>query len=69
MNSGLNPREREVLVLTARGWSDKLIARGMQISPGTVNSHLRSIYRKLGVHSRVEAVVKAMRSGLLPEEA
>jgi DNA-binding CsgD family transcriptional regulator len=65
----LSPTEREVLVLASRGHSDKLIGREMDISYLTVKGHLSSVYRKLEARNRVHAVVKALRLGLLPEEA
>lgn len=65
----LSPTEREILVLVSRGHSDKLIGREMDISYLTVKDHLGNVYRKLEARNRVHAVVKAMRAGLLPEEA
>jgi predicted ATPase/DNA-binding CsgD family transcriptional regulator len=52
---GLTTREIEVLHLVASGLSDKDIAEKLVLSPRTVNSHLASIYSKLGVNSRVAA--------------
>ncbi len=54
----LSPREREVLHYLAQGYRYKEIAEALFISPETVRSHLRSIYDKLHVRSRTEAVVK-----------
>jgi DNA-binding CsgD family transcriptional regulator len=51
----LSPRERRVLELVARGASNKEIARELNVSEGTVRTHLERLYRKLGVHSRTEA--------------
>lgn len=65
----LTPTEREVLVLTSRGLPRKTIGRDMGITENTVNDHLKAIFDKMGVHNRMQAVVKAMRAGLLPEEA
>jgi serine/threonine protein kinase/DNA-binding CsgD family transcriptional regulator len=61
----LTSRELEVLQLLARGLSNKQIARAMSITPRTVNFHLDNIYSKLGVSSRTEAVIAAMRQGIL----
>lgn len=63
--SFLTPREIELLQLFARGASYKEAARELQISPLTVGNHVKSIYRKLAVNSRGEAVYSAMRSGQL----
>jgi len=60
----LTPRENEILALLAEGQSNKEIARNLGISDGTVKRHVKSILRKLGVHSRVEAAVIAVEQGL-----
>lgn len=54
---GLTQREKEVLELMAQGLSNKEIARRMLISPSTVKSHASRVLYKLGVHSRLEAVL------------
>lgn len=61
----LTPRECEALELVARGFSCAEIARLQQVSVHTTRSHLKSIYAKLGVHSKSEAVFEASASGLL----
>jgi two-component system nitrate/nitrite response regulator NarL len=65
----LTPREREILCLLAEGQSNKMIARNLGISDGTVKLHVKSILRKLNVHSRVEAAVIAVEKGLRQNEA
>lgn len=60
----LTPRESEILGLLAEGQSNKVIARNLGISDGTVKLHVKAILRKLGVHSRVEAAVLAVQQGL-----
>jgi DNA-binding CsgD family transcriptional regulator len=57
--STLSLRETEVLRLVAAGLTDLEIARQLVLSPRTINAHLRSIYRKMGVGSRTAAVVAA----------
>jgi DNA-binding NarL/FixJ family response regulator len=57
----LTPREIELLELFSRGHSYKLASRALGISPLTVGNHVKSIYRKLQVHSRGEAVYEAVR--------
>lgn len=60
----LTPRETEILMQLAEGLSNKLIARELGISDGTVKLHVKSILRKLNMHSRVEAAVFAVEQGL-----
>jgi len=59
----LTPREREVLDLIARGWSNGQIAEELFISPKTVRNHVTRIYSKLDVDRRAEAIVKAREAG------
>lgn len=61
----LSARELEVLQLFADGHSYKTAAKTLQVSIDTVRFHIRNIYEKLHVHSKSEAVVKALREGLL----
>ncbi|MGD8908655.1 MAG: response regulator transcription factor [Chromatiales bacterium] len=60
----LTPREREILCHLADGQSNKVIARNLGISDGTVKLHVKAILRKLDVHSRVEAAVIAVEHNL-----
>lgn len=55
---GLTERQREVLHWLAIGESNKTIGRRLNISPHTVNMHIRAVFRALGVHGRIEAVNK-----------
>ena len=61
----LSPRERTVLELTGAGLSTKAVARLLGISPNTVKFHLQAVFDKLGVTSRAEAVMAAIRRGEL----
>jgi len=61
----LTRRELEVLRLLAAGLSNRGIADALVIAVGTVKKHLKNIYRKLGVHSRTQAVARARDQGLL----
>jgi DNA-binding NarL/FixJ family response regulator len=61
----LTEREVGVLAWTARGLTNKAIAYQLKISPRTVQGHLASIYTKLGVGTRTEAVTKAVQLGLI----
>ena len=60
----LTPRESEILSLLAEGQSNKVIARNLGISDGTVKLHVKAILRKLNIHSRVEAAVIAVEQGM-----
>ena len=60
----LSRRETEVLNLLAKGLSNKEIAQALRISAHTVRNHLANIYPKLGVHSRLEALLKVQSDGL-----
>jgi DNA-binding NarL/FixJ family response regulator len=62
---GISPREVEVLNLIAAGKSNKEIAGLLFISEGTVKTHVLNIHQKLGVTDRTEAVVVAIRRGIL----
>ncbi len=62
----LSPREHEVLMLIARGFSYAEIARLQSVSVHTVQTHIKNLYSKLSVHSKNEAVFEASRLGLLP---
>lgn len=65
--SPLSPREREVLMLSAKGYSYEEIAPLLDVSRHTVTSFVKRIYRKLQVQSKTEAVYEARRMGLLDE--
>lgn len=65
----LTPRETEILSLLAEGQSNKVIARNLGISDGTVKLHVKAILRKLNIHSRVEAAVLAVEHGLKNSKA
>ena len=62
----LSPRQRDVLTEVARGATDQAVARTLGISTSTAKTHLREIYRRLGVGSRTQAVAEGRRLGLLP---
>ena len=57
----LSKRESEVLDYVARGYSDKEVADALGLSPATVRSYLKTIYGKLHVHSRTQAILKTNR--------
>ncbi len=62
----LTPREREVLTLVARGLGNKEIARELRLSDGTVRIYVSAILDKLGLVSRTQAAIYAVRAGLAP---
>ena len=55
---GLSPREQQIAMMISRGLSDKEIADELNISPGTVTTHKKNIFKKLEVHSRIELMGK-----------
>ena len=63
----LSRREQEVLELIARGYSYADIARQKFLSVHTIQTHIKSLYAKLAVHSKSEAVYEATRMGLLAQ--
>lgn len=65
----LSPRERTVLELVTAGYSNQRIAEARRLSMHTVRTHVQSILVKLGVHSRLEAAVFALRHQLVPAGA
>lgn len=62
---GLHQRETQVLKLVAKGMSNKEVAQELVISERTVQTHLVKIFRKLGVSSRTEAVLRSLKEGWL----
>ncbi|MGD8998191.1 MAG: response regulator transcription factor, partial [Anaerolineae bacterium] len=64
----LTEREIEVLRLAAKGMSNREIAQRLVISDRTVQTHLTNIFNKMGVGSRTEAVVHALRKGWITLE-
>ena len=61
----LTDREKDILKYLVQGMSYKLIADACFISPETVNGHIKNIYKKLQVHSKSEAVAKAIKGGIV----
>lgn len=64
----LSSREQEVLRLLADGLGVSTIAKTLFVSESTAKTHISRIYEKLGAANRAQAIMKAVRSGLLPEE-
>ncbi|MGA8210637.1 MAG: response regulator transcription factor [Nocardioidaceae bacterium] len=64
----LTQREAEVLSLLAKGFSVSAIARSIFVSESTAKTHISKIYEKLGASNRADAIMKAVRSGLLNED-
>src|SRR5207302_2275839 len=62
---GLSQRESQVLGLLADGLSNRLIASELVVGEETVKTHLRNIYRKLGVKDRAQAIAIAIRRGIV----
>jgi DNA-binding NarL/FixJ family response regulator len=58
-------REREILVGLAKGWSNREMAANFYLSEGTIKTHVSSILAKLGLRSRVQAVIYAYENGIV----
>lgn len=61
----LSPREREIIIMLARGDSNKEIARVLNLSESTIKIHVQGILRKLNIAKRVQAAVYAVEHGLI----
>jgi DNA-binding NarL/FixJ family response regulator len=66
--NALTDREREVLALVAEGLSNQQIADALVISERTARTHVSNILGKLGVASRTQAALLAIREGITPRE-
>ena len=66
-SEGLTERESEILALIAQGNSNAEVARLTYLSPNTVKSHIRTIYRKIDVTSRTQAVLWGVRHDFTPD--
>jgi DNA-binding NarL/FixJ family response regulator len=66
-HEGLTDREAEVLALITQGKSNAEVATTTFLSPNTVKSYIRSVYRKIGVTSRTQAVLWGVRHGFTPD--
>lgn len=64
-NARLSPQEREIMIRVAHGRSNHQIASSLGIGADTVDDHLRRVFRKLGVHSRIEAALLCVKYGLI----
>jgi DNA-binding CsgD family transcriptional regulator len=62
---GPTPREREVLTLLAAGATDEQIAQMLELSPATVQTHVRNAKAKLGARTRAQAVAMALQHGMI----
>jgi PAS domain S-box-containing protein len=62
---GPTPREREVLTLLAAGATDEQIAEMLELSPATVQTHVRNAKAKLGARTRAQAVAMALQHGMI----
>ena len=64
----LTPRELEVLEMLIQGYDNKMIAEKMYLSTFTIRAHFRNIYDKLHVHSKSQAVAKALKERLIEKK-
>ena len=65
----LSPREREVLALLREGVSIPAIARTLYVSPSTAKTYVSRLYEKLGASNRSQALMAALRNGLIRSDA
>jgi DNA-binding NarL/FixJ family response regulator len=65
---GLSDREAEILALITQGKSNAQVAATTFLSPNTIKSYVRTIYRKIGVSSRTQAVLWGVQHGFVPAE-
>jgi len=61
----MTPHEIRILKMLVEGHNYKTAAAELEVRPSAINFHLRNIYEKLQVHSKTEAVVKALRNHLV----
>ncbi|MCT7657607.1 response regulator transcription factor [Mycobacterium deserti] len=66
-SEGLSDRESEILALITQGNSNAEVAKLTYLSPNTVKSYIRTIYRKIGVGSRTQAVLWGIKHGFTPD--
>lgn len=64
---GITDRESEILALITQGMSNADVARLTYLSPNTVKSYIRSVYRKIGVTRRTQAVIYGVKHGFAPD--
>ena len=64
---GITDRESEILALITQGMSNAEVAKLTYLSPNTVKSYIRSVYRKIGVDSRTQAVLWGVEHGFTPD--
>ena len=65
LGADLSKREREILALLARGWTNNVIASELNLSVNTVRNYVQSVLSKLGTHSKIEVVSTAVREGII----
>ncbi len=65
VGADLTEREREILAFLARGCSNKVIASELYLSVNTIRNYIQSVLKKLGAHSKLEAVATAVREGVI----
>lgn len=67
--TGLSARESEVLALICQGVSNQIVGTSMYLSTNTIKTYIRSVYRKIGVRTRSQAVIWGVSNGFLPQTA
>jgi DNA-binding NarL/FixJ family response regulator len=66
-NAHLSAKEHDLLTLMARGWSNAKIAKELSLSEQTIRNYSSALYEKIGVHTRVDAVIWARERGFADE--
>ncbi len=59
---GLTQREIEVLRLMCQGWDNRKIAQGLNIKYNTARAHMSNVYKRMGVHSKVEVIMTLLNN-------
>jgi len=65
VNDLLTPREREIMTLLGKGLNTISIAKVLYLSEKTIRNHINHIYERIGVHDRAQAVIWAIKHGLV----
>jgi two-component system response regulator DevR len=65
LGGDLSEREKEILLLLARGWTTPAIAEHLHISPNTLRNQIQKILTKLDAHSKLEAIAAAVQAGII----
>ena len=65
INANFTPREQEIITMAGNGLKSKEIAKQLNISPRTVDTHKKNIFKKLGINNTIELVQYAFKEGII----